>query len=234
MTEYTVAGGPEFEVERRPVIPKQPDDEEQRRRAELFLRLPSLFSADQPLEDVMATIARTIVEHTSAISAGVNLVRPHDLSTVALGSYNLPAGYLEGMELARQSSEQGDILRARAREDRSWVLKQAPAYMLSRPEYAHMYDVIRQLPYDTLIGTPFLNRPDLIGFVYLYYAAEEGADDDEVAFAKALATQARPLMENAWLFREAQRRASELEALSKADEAMHTSLRLEDVYKALI
>jgi len=234
MAEYTVAGGPEFQLQRRPVKPAEVDAEEQRRRAELFLRLPSLFTPGQPLEDVMSTIAKTLVEHTSAVSAGVNLVRPEDVSTVALGYHNLPAGYLEGMELARQTSEQGDVFRQRARDDETWVLKQAPAYMLSRPEYAHMHDIIRQLPYDTLIGTPFLNRPDLMGFVYLYYAEEAEADEEEVGFAKELAIHARPLMENAWLFRESQRRASELEALSRADEAIHRSLLLEDVYQAVL
>jgi signal transduction histidine kinase len=234
MAEYTVAGDPEIVPQSDPIAIPMLDPGEQLRRADIFIRLPSLISYDKPINETLSTLASAIVEHTKAVAAGVNLISTSDLTTIAVGYCNLPAGYLEGMQQARQTSQQGEALRERAVLNRSWVLHQAPGYMLSRPEYAHMYHLIRQVPFETLIGTSFMNRPETMGFVFLYYDEQTDVDDGEVALARAIADFARPLIDNAWLFGQMERRAAELEALSKADQALHESLHLGDVYEAML
>ena len=234
MAEYTIAGDAEIVPQSDPIAIPALDPAEQLRRADIFVRLPSLISYDKPINETLATLASAIVEHTKAIAAGVNLISTADLTTTAVGYCNLPEGYLEGMQQARQTSQQGDMLRERAILKRSWVLHQAPGYMLSRPEYAHMYHLIEQVPFETLIGTSFMNRPETMGFVFLYYDEHTDVDDAEVALARAIADFARPLIDNAWLFGQMERRAAELEALSKADQALHESLHLADVYEAML
>lgn len=187
----------------------------------------------EELDETFRVLAEFLVARTTAMAAAVTLVRYSDLATLALGYHNLPEGYLEGMERVRQASEQGDYLRTRAAADQTYVLRNARLYMLERPEYAHMRDAIERAGYQTLIGVPFMARPETIGIVYLYYRQDVDVDDAELAFARAIGEYARPFMDNGWLFSETERRAKELEALHRADEAINRSLALDDVLAAM-
>ncbi|MGE3073104.1 MAG: GAF domain-containing protein [Dehalococcoidia bacterium] len=205
------------------------------RRAEVLAALGTRVRFDRPLPEVLRSLAVNIVENTDAVAAGLILMNPADLSAIAFGTENLPDGYVEAMVRARQRSPAATAeLRAAVARQESWTLHNAIEFMLSRPEYAGMHDLIRGLPYSTLVATPFLNRPETLGVVYLYYAGSDVVDEGEVTFAQAIAQHAAPIMDNAWLLAEANRRSDELDALSRADQALHESLRLDDVYQSMI
>lgn len=234
MPDDSIADGPASLVINRQLVPSPVDEAERLRRAELFLALPRLVRYDQDLGETFRILAEFLVEHTTAMAAAVSLVRYSDMTTLALGYHNLPPGYLEGMQQARQTSEQGDYLRARAAEEQTYVLRNARQYMLGRPEYTHMRDLIERAEYQTLIGVPFMARPETVGTVFLYYRDDVDVDDTEIAFARAIGEYAKPFMDNAWLFVETERRAAEMEALSRADQALHRSIVIDDVYRAMI
>ncbi|MEO8540955.1 MAG: GAF domain-containing protein [bacterium] len=233
MPDYIIADGPGSDVQEREIRAAAPDAEERLRRAELFLELPHVVKYDQPLDETLRVLSRFLVEHTTAIAAAFSLVRYDDMTTLGQGYWNLPVGYLEGMQRARQNSPQGDYLRDRAATDQTYVLRNARAYMLDRPEYEHMYPFIEQAEYETLIGVPFMVRQETIGIVFLYYREDVDVDDTEIAFARSIGEYAKPFMDNAWLFAESERKAAELEALSRADQALHESILLESVYQSL-
>jgi len=235
MSEYTAARGPASE--RGDLTPLRPSDEPlelRLERAETLNRIGARVRFDEPLDDVLNRLAADIVAETRAVACGVMLLDPGDLSGKAFGSCNLPEGYIELMAALRRGSVQETFLRDSLAANRSWVLRDAVDYLLTRPEYEPAYHLIRQVPYRTLVGTPFFNRPDMIGLVYVYYARDVEVDDNEIAFARAIAERASPVMDNAWLFAQTQRRAAELEALSKADRALHEAVELDAVLQALI
>ncbi|MGE0601145.1 MAG: GAF domain-containing protein [Dehalococcoidia bacterium] len=212
-----------------------PDLELRLRRAEVLANLGARVRFERPLNEVLRSLAADIVANTDAVAAGLILMNPADLSAIAFGTENLPEGYVEAMVRARQQSPEAMAeLREAVASRQSWTLRNAREFMLSRPEYADMHDVINGLPYSTLVATPFLNRPETLGVVYLYYADAAGIDGGEIEFAQAIAQQAAPIMDNAWLLDETKRRSDELDALSRADQALHESLRPDDVYQSMI
>ncbi len=234
MPDDVIADGPVSRVISRQLTLSAPTEAERLRRAELFLALSQLVRYGEGLDETFRILSEFLVERTTAMAAAVSLVRSSDMTTLAVGYHNLPRGYMEGMQRARQTSEQGQYLRQRAADEQTYVLRNARDYMLERPEYAHLRNEIEAAGYQTLIGVPFMARPETIGIVYLYYRQDVDVDDEELAFARAIGEYAKPFMDNGWLFAETQRRAAELEALSRADEALHESIRLEDVYQAMI
>jgi signal transduction histidine kinase len=203
-------------------------------RAETLLRVASEISFDQPLDEVFRVLATTIAHDTRAVAAGLVLLNRSDLSPIAIGDHNLPDGYLRAVTAGFQSPERAEAIRRSVAGEQTNVVRNAPAMMLAQPEYRSMQDILRDVPFDTVVTTPFLRREETVGFVGIYYAPGEDIDDDEVAFARAIAAQAAPIMDNAWLFKEAERRSAELEALARADQALHQSLHLEDVFQSLI
>jgi signal transduction histidine kinase len=233
MSEYTE--GSAGTSRPRPAASGQGELELRLRRAEALARIPGQVRYDLPLEDVLSDLAARIVEETEAVAASLVLLNDADLSRVGVGACNLPEGYVEGMLQARAAHpEAAETFRQAVSVGQSWIFRDAPSYLRAQPEYQHMLDVIDRVPYRTLVATPFRTRPETIGVVYLYYSDAVDVDSDEVEFARAVAEQAAPVMDNAWLFNETQRRANEVEALSKADQSLHRSILLEDVYHAMI
>lgn len=204
------------------------------RRAETLVRIASQVDYGRPLPEVLEALAREIVEETQAVAASLVLLDARDLSAIAVGMCNLPPGYVEGMIRARQDAGTGDPLRRAIAANQTWVIRDARNYLSGQPEYAGMREVLRNLPYDTLVATPFHIRKGAYGVVYLYYPDDTEVDSDEAAFARAIAERAAPVMDNALLFSETQRRSAELEALHHADEALHRSLHLNDVLDAMV
>jgi len=84
------------------------------------------------------------------------------------------------------------------------------------------------------LAVPLLFRDDTCGALSLFYREPRRFSDDEVQLASAFASHAALAIENARLRDGAQRRARELEALYRADERLHASLRLPDVLQALV
>jgi GAF domain-containing protein len=72
------------------------------------------------------------------------------------------------------------------------------------------------------------------GSFVLAYGEKRRFSEDERRLFRTLATRAGLAIQNALLYEETRRRTAELEALSRAEEALHKSLVLEDVYEALI
>jgi signal transduction histidine kinase len=208
--------------------------ERRARQAQALVDVSRDIRYDQPLSDVLASLAANIVQHTRASSVAATLLDPGDLSSIAYGEANVPAGYTDAMIALRQEPREAAQIRRAVAEGRTWVLRDARNSLLSRPAYAPMADMIRQVTWETVVGTAFEYRPEAMAVVYLCYDADVDVDDEEVSFARAIAYQTAPAMDTAWLFSEAQRRTAELEALHRADEAMHHSLRLDDVLQAMV
>ncbi len=84
------------------------------------------------------------------------------------------------------------------------------------------------------MGVPLLVKDRLVGFLRLDHRQPGYFTPDHGRLAQAMADQASMAIENARLYERVERRAREVEALYRADEALYRSFRHEDVLGALV
>jgi len=85
----------------------------------------------------------------------------------------------------------------------------------------------------TVLAVPVVGRDQPYGALTLLYREERVPSDEELAVIATFGNQAGLAIESARLHRRAERRLHELEALYRADQALHRSLQLDDVLQAL-
>lgn len=204
----------------------------QAQRAETLVRIAGQARYDVPLAQTLSDLAAAMVAETRAAAAGMAFIDPETLTTIESGICNLPEGYIAAMDRARRHPERAALFRNAVAGNTPWIQRDTRMEMGNNPAYADVLDVVAQLP-PTLVASPFLFRPEAAGLIYLYFPDDVEVDDEEIEFARAIARQAAPIMDNAWLHSQAQKRLNELEALFRADEALRRSLRLDDVLEAM-
>lgn len=90
------------------------------------------------------------------------------------------------------------------------------------------------LTHPAILAVPLLARNEIYGALSLFHGAARRFSDQDVDLASAFANQAALVIENARLHQQSEQRASELEALYRADEEIYRSLRLDEVLNALV
>jgi GAF domain-containing protein len=88
--------------------------------------------------------------------------------------------------------------------------------------------------YRALLAVPLAVRGRMHGAITLYYRRPREFSTEDVQLAEAFADQTALAIENAQLHTQTVRRSRDLEALYRADEALHRSLRLDQVLQALV
>jgi GAF domain-containing protein len=88
--------------------------------------------------------------------------------------------------------------------------------------------------YRALLAVPLAVRGRMHGAITLYYRRPREFSTEDVQLAEAFADQTALAIENARLYTQTIRRSRDLEALYRADEALHRSLRLDQVLQALV
>jgi GAF domain-containing protein len=88
--------------------------------------------------------------------------------------------------------------------------------------------------YRALLAVPLAVRGRMHGAITLYYRRPHEFSDEDARLAEAFADQTALAIENAQLHAQTVQRSRDLEALYRADEALHRSLRLEEVLQALV
>jgi GAF domain-containing protein len=86
----------------------------------------------------------------------------------------------------------------------------------------------------SLLHVPIKVNGQVFGVFGVNYVEPRALSGEEERVLLALAHRAAVAIENAQIYTESQQRRSELEALYRADESLHSSLRLEDVLHALV
>ena len=88
--------------------------------------------------------------------------------------------------------------------------------------------------YRAMLSVPLVVRDLAFGALTLFYHEPRDVSDDEISLALTFGGQAALIVDNARLHSRAEQRLRELEALYKADEILHRSLRVADVLRALV
>jgi GAF domain-containing protein len=86
----------------------------------------------------------------------------------------------------------------------------------------------------SLLHVPIKVNGEVFGVFGVNYREPRALTGDEERVLLALAHRAAVAIENAQIYAESERRRNELEALYRADESLHSSLRLESVLQALV
>jgi GAF domain-containing protein len=86
----------------------------------------------------------------------------------------------------------------------------------------------------SLLHVPIKVNGEVFGVFGVNYRQQRALVGEEERVLLALAHRAALAIENASLFAESERRRDELEALYRADETLHSSLRLDDVLETLV
>ncbi len=102
---------------------------------------------------------------------------------------------------------------------------------LTDPRVAHRITDVEKIR--SLLHVPIKVNGEVFGVFGVNYRQPRKLAGDEERVLLALAHRAAVAIENARLFAESQQRLQELEALYRADETLHGSLRLNDVLDAL-
>jgi signal transduction histidine kinase len=83
------------------------------------------------------------------------------------------------------------------------------------------------------LSVPLAAQAEPSGVISLYFRQPRTFDDEDVALASAFASQVAAALETARLRAETEQRTRDVEALYRADDLLHGSLRLQDVLEAL-
>lgn len=175
---------------------------------ERLQRLTSVTIAGQePLEDALSALARTVVEATDTIACGIYLLDADHHLTIA-GTYGLPVGFARVMADAfRQAGARFPQLDAI--ENRTVVVNdQAISRLLSQPAsdpaFEPAREMLRGVSWDTLVTVPLMLGERVVGALSGYYPRSYSLTNAEVAFLKIVADQLAVMADNARLFTDAQ------------------------------
>lgn len=137
---------------------------QQEREASARVQIASSLTINQPLEDKLRALATHIIQATRAIASSVMLVDEQSLELKTVGTAGFPEGALDALFSTWSAATSSDSMVVRAyREQQSHVIENARALNLSNPRYAHAHDLIRSLPWDTIVASPIVYRGDALG-----------------------------------------------------------------------
>jgi GAF domain-containing protein len=208
------------------------ETERRLRESQALVRVASSLTFEQQLERRLDMLAENLVAGTGAVASLVAMVDPDGHPQVA-GSYGLPEAYATAIVESWSGGVTAET--ARTLEDhRTRILRDARAGILSDPLYAPIHGYMAGVEWDTVAILPVVYEGRSVGTLNAYYLKDMDPDETEKELLHAIADQAAVAFENARLFAEAERRIRDVEALYKADERLHQSLKLEDVLQSLV
>ncbi|HET9849845.1 MAG TPA: GAF domain-containing protein [Candidatus Dormibacteraeota bacterium] len=175
---------------------------------ERLQRLTSVTIAGQePLEDALSALARTVVEATDTIACGIYLLDADHHLTIA-GTYGLPAGFARVMANAfRQAGArfpQMDAIENRIVVVNEQAISRLLSQPVSDPAFEPAREMLRGVSWDTLVTVPLMLGERVVGALSGYYPRGYSLTNAEVAFLKIVAGQLAVMAENARLFTDAQ------------------------------
>ncbi len=155
------------------------------------------MTAARPLLQTLDDLARSIVEETDAVAGALFLVDA-ELTLRTAGTYGLPQGFAEAMDAADRAGARRPALKAI--ESRAPVIiEDGLNQFLSDPLFAPAHDLLRGVPWDTIVSLPLLYGGRVLGALCGYYPKGYRPGPAEVALLKVIADQAASTVENASL-----------------------------------
>jgi PAS domain S-box-containing protein len=206
--------------------------ERRARENEALSRIASSLTFDRPMEATLDAVAGIIVEATNALACGVVVLDPRAGRVRLAGGYGLEAGYVEAVEEAWRNGA-GTLSTDAMETGLSSVVLDGRTRMLDDPAYAPIHPFIQNVKWEPVVVLPLRYQGQPVGALNVCYAAGAEPAANELAFLHTIADQAALAVENVSLYKEAERRARENEALSRIASALTFDQPLELTFETL-
>ena len=144
----------------------------------------------------------------------------------ATQEYVAPSGNSDNIALGDRWSVEGTGLR--------WVIAHGTSHIETDLAVSRQFDRDAQLleaGLKSVIRVPFMSKERVIGAFALSSQRAEAFGPRERRLLERLAAQIAPGIENAYLYREAEQRAREIEVIDEIARIVTSSLRIEEVYE---
>lgn len=187
---------------------------ERRARERALSGIASAMTFGQPLEATLDALAAVVLECTGAEACGV-IVRDRETAALRMaGGSGLPAGYIEAVEEAWRNGARTSSLDAMG-SGAIVAVPNARTVMLDDPLYSPVHRFLRSVTWELVVVLPLMYRGEAVGALNVCYHAGAALDTEDRAFLSTIADQAAVAVQNVTLYKEAERRAKENEALSR-------------------
>jgi PAS domain S-box-containing protein len=179
------------------------------------------LALNRPLDATLEALAKSVVETTSAIACGVYLLEA-DGGLRTAGTFGLPKGYVEAIELAATQGAPRNALQAI--EARATVIDEGViGRRLADPRYAPIHDLIRDAVWDVVVALPMFHQDKAVGALNAYFPAGVRPPEIEMSFLRAMADQAASAVDYARLL-QASREKVALEERQRLARDLHDSV----------
>ena len=191
-------------------------------RVATLSRIAGEFTLDQPTEDLMGDLARSVVNASTAVACGIVLIGEGGETVDLFSSYGLPEGYTAGLGEAYRAGARSPNLEA-FRSGRPVLIHDLRAYILADPLYAPVHRFMREVSWDVAYSLPLVSRGRALGAIFFCFLPNGEPGEDEKVFLRAVADQSAVAVENARLFSEARGKAA-LEERQRLARELHDSV----------
>lgn len=192
------------------------------RELEAIARVASNFTFEQPVEAMMAEVAREVVlanAHSLGCVVGEG-DRETGLIARVLGSFGTPPGFQATLERAWRTA--GTPLVSSSIQNRATQVFTL-SEMLKRPGYEAVREAQQRAGWSGMAVVPMVFREVAIGLVLVFYPDGYLPGPPELSFLEAMANQSAVAVENARLF-EQQREAAVTEERQRLSRELHDSV----------
>ena len=215
-----VAGQAAVAVENRRLFS---ETERRLRQVEAVSTIASNITFDQPLDEMMLSIALSVVESTGAIACSVTRVdesaaQPMRIMAMA----GLPDGYKAALQSAYDAGAPSVVINA-YHEREAMIIHNSRGVTLADPRFAAAAALVEHEPWNCVAVIPIIYREEALAVLVGYYPAREEPTNEEVSYLSAIADQAAIAIKNASLIGQAQESAAVTERQRLARE-LHDSV----------
>lgn len=191
---------------------------ERERENRALASVSSALAFDEPFEATLRSIARAVVDTTSASGCSLTLIGP-DGSYAQGGNWGLPERFQAEMEAAVNAGAPSPA-HAVVRSGRGLVISGLQRNARLDPRTAIVAELLEGENYDNAALVPLLYRGRVVGAMSTFYTPAIVPTQDDLALLSAIANQASFAVENARLFTETTRRERETRALATVASAV--------------
>jgi PAS domain S-box-containing protein len=155
------------------------------RAATALAQVATNMAVTQPIEDMLEAVARSVVEATEAVAAGVFLLEGQRTLQTA-GTWGLPTGYVHAMQAAAQAGAARPALEAIARQT-DYIDEDRPDRILSDPAFAPAHAVLRGVPWKLVATIPMIHGGRSLGALSAYFRPGQRPSEPTMTFLHAIA-----------------------------------------------
>jgi PAS domain S-box-containing protein len=200
-----VAGQAAVAVENRRLFV---ETERRLRQLEAVAAIASNLTFDQPLDEMMCSLASNVLQSTTAIACSVTRVDESlALPMRIMAMTGLPDGYQQALQDAYDAGAPSVAMTA-YRDREAMIIHNSRGVTMADPRYAAAAAMVRDEPWDCVGVIPLVFRDEALGLLIAYYPTRHEPTNEEMAYLSAIADQAAIAIKNAALIEQAQESAA--------------------------